>query len=295
MAVEDGSAGDTWGVPAFMTSELSGRVVLITGASRGIGRRTAEQLAEHKSRLALTARSAKDLQALADSLRAAGVECEVFPGDLTDADFRKTLMHGILTRFGALDGLVNAAGVASFAEFTDSTPEILRTVTELNFFAPVELIRLAQPHLLQSSLKGRREPWSAFVLNIASTAGRCGIPSLSEHCGSKHALIGFSEAIRLEFAQYDIDVLLVEPGVVKTDDHGKHFLQNKGKIHLDYEAGLSPEAAGKAVVQAILSRKRESAVGRDAWWALFCRRVWPRGMRWIMRRKVARFARNAEM
>lgn len=278
-----------------MTSELSGRTILVTGASRGIGRRTVEQLAAHKPRLALTARSADELHTLAESLRAEGVDCEAFPGDLTSDDFRKSLIAGVVARFGALDGLVNAAGVASFAEFADSTPEILRTVTELNFFAPVELIRLAQPHLLQSSLRGRREPWSSFILNIASTAGRCGIPSLSEHCGSKHALIGFSEAIRLEFAQYDIDVLLIQPGVVKTDDHGKHFLQNKGKIHLDYEGGLSPEAAGKAVVRVILSRKRESAVGRDAWWALFCRRVWPRGMRWIMRRKVARFTRIADL
>ncbi|MGL6075150.1 MAG: SDR family NAD(P)-dependent oxidoreductase [Fimbriiglobus sp.] len=273
-----------------MRRDLRGRVCVVTGASRGIGRRTAETLAKHGAKLALVARSAEDLQALAEKLRGQGVECEAYPTDITDPEARNKTVTAIVSRFGGLDVLINSAGTASFAEFVDSTPEILRRITEINFFASVEMIRLCQPHLLQSSLKGRKSGWRAAILNVASTCGRVGIPSFSEHCGSKHAITGFSEAIRLEFAQYDIDVLLVHPSLVKTDDSQKHYIQNRGKVWVNFENAVSADYAGERVVKALVRNWPETAVGRDAWWALFGKRAGPRFVRAIMRRKVRNFA-----
>ncbi len=275
-----------------MAQDLAGRVVVVTGASRGIGRRTARRLGTLRARLAVVARSADALATLVAELRAAGVECEAFPTDVTDPAARANLVADVVRRFGGIDVLVNSAGTASFAEFTDSTPEILRAVTEVNFFASVEMIRATQPELLKSSLKGRKDGtgWRAAVLNVASTCGRIGVPSMSEHCGSKHAITGFSEAIRLEFAQFDIDVLLVHPSLVKTDDPGKHYIRHAGKVDLDFAGAVSPEYAGDRVVEALLSRRRETPVGRDAWWACFGKRAWPRYIRWLMRRKVRNYA-----
>ena len=275
-----------------MAQDLAGRVVVVTGASRGIGRRTAERLGGHKARLAVVARTADALDTLVAKLRADGVECEAFPADVTDPAARAKLVADVVARFGGIDALVNSAGTASFAEFADSTPEILRTVTEVNFFASVEMIRVTQPELLKSSLKGRKDGsgWRAAVVNVASTCGRIGVASMSEHCGSKHAITGFSEAIRLEFAQFDIDVLLVHPSLVKTDDPAKHYLQHVGKVDLDFAGAVSPDYVGERVVGALVSRRRETPVGRDAWWACFGKRAWPRYIRWLMRRKVRRFA-----
>ncbi|OWK37725.1 Short-chain dehydrogenase/reductase SDR [Fimbriiglobus ruber] len=266
--------------------------MLVTGASRGIGRRAAENLAPHGAKLALTARSADELAKLAAQLRGAGAEVETYPCDLTDPAARERLVADVVARFGALDVLVNCAGVASFGEFATSTPEILRKVTEINFFAPAEMIRLCQPHLMASSLKGPKG-WRAAVVNVASICGRWGIPSLSEHCGSKHALVGLTEALRGEFARYDIDVLLVLPGVVRSDDLNRHLLRNDGRIYLDFEGAQRPEEVGVSVARSLIRNRTEAAVGFVSWWVWFGKRAAPRVVRWVMQRKVARYMKRA--
>ena len=262
------------------------RVVLVTGASRGIGRRVAQRLARDGARLAITARSADDLAKLVEEL---GDDAVAFPADLTDPAARDQLVANVVRWFGGLDVLVNAAGVASFGEFATSTPEILRTVTEINFFVPVELMRLAVPHLVRSWEGGYRPA----ILNVASLCGRVGIPSLPEHCGSKHALVGLSEALRTEFARFDIDVLLVLPGVVRSDDLNRHLLRNEGKIYLDFEGAQPPEEVGEAVVKCLVRNRAETAVGWVSWWVWLADRAGPRMLRGAMHRKARRGAKRA--
>ena len=144
--------------------------------------------------------------------------------------------------------------------------------------------------MLKSSLAGRKtDGWRAAIVNVASTCGRIGVPGMSEHCGSKHAVTGFTEAIRLEFAQFDIDVLMVHPSLVKTDDPAKHYIQNKGKVHLAFDKAVPPEEVAARLVKSLETRKRETAVGFDAWWACFGKRAWPRLVRWMFRRKVRKY------
>src|SRR5688572_15556388 len=104
-----------------MRRDVRGRVVLITGASRGIGKRVAGRLANRGAKLALTARSAGDLAALADELRKTGTDVEAFPADLTNPEDREQLVAAVVARFGGLDVLINSAGVCSFGEFSTST------------------------------------------------------------------------------------------------------------------------------------------------------------------------------
>src|SRR5438105_4151073 len=99
-----------------MRRDLRGRVVLVTGASRGIGRRAALRLAKLGAKLALTARSADDLAKLVGEVKAAGAQVEAFPGDLTKPDDRERIVSGTAARFGRLDVLINCAGVCSFGE-----------------------------------------------------------------------------------------------------------------------------------------------------------------------------------
>src|SRR5262249_23319249 len=217
-----------------MRRDLRERVILVTGASRGIGRRTATRLAKLGARLALTARSVDDLAKVVAECRAAGTEAEAFPGDLTKPDDRVRIVTDTATRFGALDVLINSAGVCSFGEFSTSTEEIARKVLEVNFFAQAEMIRVVHPHLLKSAERAR-DGWHPAVVNVASICGRWGIPSMSEHCASKHAFVGLTEALRGEFQRYGIDVLLVLPGLVRSDDLNRHLLRNDGKIYLDFK------------------------------------------------------------
>src|SRR5262245_20826322 len=103
-----------------MRRDLHGRVILVTGASRGIGRRAAERLAQLGAILALTARSTTDLTQVVGQLRAAGAQAEAFPGDLTEPDDRARIVAQTVSRFGQLDVLINCAGVCSFGEFSTS-------------------------------------------------------------------------------------------------------------------------------------------------------------------------------
>jgi short-subunit dehydrogenase len=219
------------------------------------------------------------------------VEAEAYPGDLADPAAREKLVADVVARFGRLDVLVNAAGVASFGEFATSTPEILRKVTEINFFVPAELTRLAVPHLVKS-WEGGPKGWRPAVVNVASICGRVGIPSLPEHCGSKHALVGLTEALRAEFARFDIDVLLVLPGVVRSDDLNRHLLRNEGKIHLDFDGAQRPEEVGESVVRSLVRNRAEAAVGWVSWWVWFADRAGPRMLRGVMHRKARRGAKR---
>jgi short-subunit dehydrogenase len=156
---------------------------------------------------------------------------------------------------------------------------------EVNFFAQVELIRLVQPFLLRSS-EDAQDGWRPAVLNVASICGRWGIPSMSEHCGSKHALVGITEALRCEFQRYGIDVLLVLPGLVRSDDLNRHLLRNEGKIALDFEGAQPADEVAEAVVRSLIHNRAEAAVGFVSWCVWMARRLFPRGVRFFMQRKV---------
>jgi short-subunit dehydrogenase len=268
-----------------MRRDLRGKVVLITGASRGIGRRVCERLAKRGARLALTARSVDELTKVVGEARAAGAEAEAYPGDLTDAADRQRIVAGATERFGGLDVLVNCAGVCSFGEFSTSTESIVRRVLEVNFFAQSEMIRLVQPHLLLSA-KRAREGWRPAVVNVASICGRWGIPSMSEHCASKHAFVGLTEALRGEFERYGIDVLLALPGLVRSDDLNRHLLRNDGKIYLDFAGAQPSDEVAAAVVKSLVENRTEAAIGFVSWCVWMSRRLFPRGVRYFMQRKV---------
>ncbi|CAN5582070.1 SDR family NAD(P)-dependent oxidoreductase [soil metagenome] len=269
-----------------MRRDVRGRVVLVTGASRGIGRRVAMRLAERGARLAIAARSADELAKLAADLKHTGAEIAVFTVDLTSPAARAKLIEDVVARFGGLDILCNCAGVCSFGEFSTSREEINRQVLEINFFAPVELIRLAVPHLTKSRQGGYRPA----VLNLASICGRCGIPSMSEHCGSKHAFVGLTEALRGELCRFGIDVLLVLPGVVRSDDLNRHLLRNEGKIYLNFDGAQTSESVAESVMRSLERNRTEAASGFVSWWVWFGKRFWPRGVRRVMHRKVWRYA-----
>ncbi len=270
-----------------MLRNVRGRIVLITGASRGIGKRVAERLARLGARLALTARSTDDLSKIASDLRSTGAAVESFPADLTNAEDRQQLVDGVVRRFGGIDVLLNCAGVCSFGEFSTSTEEIVRRVLEVNFFAQVELIRLCQPHLARSFETAAT--WRPAVVNVASICGRWGIPSMSEHCASKHALVGITEALRGEFERFGIDVLLVLPGLVRSDDLNRHLLRNEGKIYLDFAGAQPSDEVADGVVRSLLRNRTEAAVGWVSWGVWLFRRLFPRAVRFFMQRKVWKY------
>jgi short-subunit dehydrogenase len=261
----------------MMRRDLRGARVLLTGASSGIGRSLAEQAAQAGARLVLTARSADRLERLADSLSANGAEVFAVPGDITSEADRQHILTAALERFDGLDVLINNAGVGSWCHFAESSEEILRRVFEVNFFAPAELIRLAIPVLH----KGRQPA----IVNVASMCGRRGIPAWSEYSASKFALCGLTEALRGEMVRFGIDVLLILPGLTRSE-LWSHLLRNTGRYQIDVDKGMPPEEVADGILRALRKNRTETVLGWDARWMLRVNRFLPRLVDALLARQV---------
>jgi short-subunit dehydrogenase len=258
-----------------MKRALTGCRVLVTGASRGIGHCIAAQAAAAGAQVVITARTREPLLEL--SLTQPRAHILPVAADLTKPTDRERLLDTIVGHFGGLDVLVNNAGVGSFGHFADSSEEVLRQVMEVNFFAPAELIRLAVPVLR----KGRQPA----IVNIASMCGRRALPAWSEYSASKFALAGLSEALRGEFVRFGIDVLLVLPGLTRTE-LGSHLLRNTGRMKIDFTHGMPPESVAGKVLDALQKNRTETIVGREARQMLLVNHFLPRLVDYLMARKV---------
>ena len=115
---------------------------------------------------------------------------------------------------------------------------------------------------------------------------------MSEHCASKHAFVGLTEALRGEFQRYGIDVLLVLPGLVRSDDLNRHLLRNEGKIYLDFEGAQPPDEVAADVVKCLTKNRTEKVSGWVSFWVWLGKRMFPRGVRFFMQRKVWKYARR---
>ena len=229
--------------------QIQGRRCLITGASSGIGLSVARELARQGGRVLLTARRKDRLDRAADSILADGGEVHTMSGDITDAKHRAELLDYALRELGGLDVLVNNAGVGAVGPFLESDPDTLRAVMEVNFFAPVELIREAAD-LLRTGIQ-------PAIVNIGSVLGHRAMPSKSEYSASKFALHGFSDALRAELVKEGIDVVLVSPSTTSSEFFDQ-LIEDKGTAAKN-PYGMAPEYVARKVVSA-LRRGRHEAI-----------------------------------
>jgi short-subunit dehydrogenase len=167
--------------------------------------------------------------------------------------------------------------VGSFGHFIDCSEDVLRQVMEVNFFAPVELIRLAIPHLAEG-----QQP---AIVNVGSMCGRRGLPAWSEYSGSKFALTGFSEALRAELVRFNIDVLLIQPGRTRSG-LGTNLLCNTGRMAMEFERGMAPKQVADGIVKALRRGRTETVLGGEAKWIVRLNRWVPRVVDRLIARRV---------
>jgi short-subunit dehydrogenase len=245
---------------------LTGCRALITGASSGIGRALAFELARHGTDLVLLARRAERLQEHANDIEKLGRRAICVVGDITDPDCRRRALDAARMELGGLDILVNNAGIAAHGRFAESDPARVRPLFETNFFAPVELIREALPLL--------REGRQPLVVNIGSILGQRAAPHKSEYSASKYAIHGFTEAIRPEFAKLGIELLLVAPGPTESE-HFETLLEDKGLPWPEPRRMPAAEVAGQ-IVGAIQSGRTFLITGWPSRFWLLLNRLSPR-------------------
>ncbi len=244
-----------------MRRYLTGARCLLTGASSGIGRALALRLARCSTSQVLVARDPHRLSVVAAEVRSLGATVEIVAGDITDERCRAAALAAAEQSFGGLDVLISNAGVGAVGRFADSSPDRLRRVIEVNFFAAVELLRAALPVLK----RGNRP----LVVMVGSILGHRATPQNSEYCASKFALRGFSESIRPELARLGIDLLLASPGATQTDFY-EHTLGTTKSPPWKHGRRSSPDAVAAAIVSAMRRGKREIIPGAT-----------PRLLRWL--------------
>lgn len=190
-------------------TQLKDRVVLITGASGGIGSELARQLAPMGVKLALCGRSREKLMNLKAETEALGAETMLWIGDITADDAPKGCIQAVVEHFGQLDILVNNAGLALSCPLEQTTAQQFDDIMALNVRAPYFLCQQALPVLRKSD--------APTILNIASVVGHKGYPLQSAYAASKHALIGMTKSLANEVYKEGIRVHIIAPGAVYTD------------------------------------------------------------------------------
>jgi short-subunit dehydrogenase len=190
---------------------MKGRRIILTGASEGIGRALALELAARGARVALAARDRERLETLAQECRTRGGEALAIPTDVTNQQDLEWLVNESVKTFGGLDAVIHNAGITMWSRF-DALADfsIFERLMEVNYLAPVRLTAQALPHLRKSR---------GLIVAVASLAGLTGVPERSGYAASKHAMIGFFDSLRIELAGTGVDVSVIAPDFVVSEIH----------------------------------------------------------------------------
>ena len=236
---------------------LQGNVVLLTGASRGLGKLIAQELGRKGARLALVARDKKGLDEVCQTISPDADRAFAIAADLSTLEGVRAAAEATYTHFGRVDILVNNAGMTNSFEFLKAEPEALARTVDVNLRAVVVLTRLVAEHMAQQH--------SGQIVNIASLAGVAGLPGEATYSGTKAAVRLFTFALRKELAPHGIRLTEMVIGPMETElldqleanryVHG--MFDNSRKLGL--VANLRPERVAVAVGQAI-EREKEVVV-----------------------------------
>lgn len=255
---------------------LRGKCVLITGGSEGIGAACAAAFRRRGARLALVARNEERLR------QVGGADAVIVAGDLTEPEVRRRAIEATVERFGALDVLINNAGVGLYAPTASASMPLVRRMWELNFFVPLELVQLAVPHL---------ERQGGVIVNVSSIAGKVTLPWLTLYSASKFALNSLTDGLRIELKAKGIHTIAVCPGYVTTRFQ-EHVLEGRPSARVERSRmfSITAEQCAEAIAVAVEKRKRTVVIPAAGWLLAGVARVLPALLDW----QLARIYRSVE-
>jgi len=245
-------------------SAFHDNVVVITGASSGIGRSLALQLAEQGARLALAARDGARLEEVAAECRRRAGDVLVVPTDVSEPAQCEHLVALAAAAFGRIDTLINNAGISMWARFDELRDlAVLERVMRVNYFGSVYCTYYALPHLKRT--RGR-------IVAVVSLTGKAGVPTRSGYAASKHAMAGFFDSIRIELADHGVGVTTVYPGFVATEARRRALGPDgeplRTSLVREHEV-MTADACAATILRAAARRKREvvmTARGKVGMW-----------------------------
>lgn len=255
--------------------QIAGKVVVITGASQGIGEACAAEFARAGARLSLSGRDEARLRAVSPGALST-------PGDITDAQVRRDLINRTLEHYGAIDILINNAGIGIYRPSWDTPMDEVRSLMETNFFAALGLAQLVAPHMRQ-----RR---TGMIVNVGSIAGKMTLPWMTLYSASKSALGTLTEGLRMELHRDNVRTMLVCPGYVKTG-----FQQNvlagqpPDKVLRGRKMAITPSECAAAIRRGVERDARTVLAPRSGWLLVAAMRMFPA----IVERRMAQMIGTA--
>ena len=232
-------------------SEFTDKVVIITGASSGIGKACALEFADKGAKVVLAARNENELLKVKNSIIKMGGEASFKKTDIRRIDDCKDLIDKTIGEYGKIDVLINNAGVSMRASFEDLDLRIIKEMIDTNFYGAVYCTKFALPHLLNQ--KGT-------IICVSSISGLTPLPGRTGYCASKHAMDGFFNTLRLENSKKGLNVLVVHPGFTSSNIRNSALDKNNHKqkeTPRNEERMMSSQKVAQKIVKAVIKRKRD--------------------------------------
>ena len=260
-----------------MRPPIDEQVVVITGASSGIGRETARRLGASGASVVLAARNEEGLSEIKDELEASGCTATYVVTDVAEPGQVQYLAQQAVERMGRIDAWVNNAGIGIYGHFADTTPEEMRRVIEVNLLGEMYGSKAALEHM---STRG-----SGVIVNVSSALARRSVPLLAAYCASKHGITGFSESLRMELQRDfpDIHVVEVLPASMNTPLF-EHARSKLGVLPRPLAPVYQPSVVADAILRACTSPQREIFAGGTGKGLEFAQRIAPGAVDWYLRR-----------
>ncbi len=251
---------------------MKDKVVIITGASSGIGLALAQEFAAKGSLLVLAARSKDKLDEVAEQLGKQGAQVLTVRADVTVEADCKAMVEAAVSRFGRVDVLINNAGISMRALFKDLDLDVLRQVMDINFWGTVYCTKYAMPYLLKS--KGS-------IVGVSSIAGYRGLPARSGYSSSKFAMQGFLESLRTELLMEGVHVLVACPGFTASNIRNVALTadgSSQGESPLNEGKIMSAEEVAAHIHKAVVKRKRTLILTTQGRMTVLLNKLFPKWM-----------------
>ncbi|MGY5149512.1 MAG: SDR family NAD(P)-dependent oxidoreductase [Candidatus Nitrosopumilus sp. bin_68KS] len=225
------------------------KLVLITGASSGIGKESAIEFAKLGANIILIARRKDKLEQIANELKKFHVLTLVYQCDVSKKDQVKEMSQLIFEKFDSIDILVNNAGFAIYGSVSDLSIRDIESQMETNYFGMVYCIKEFLPSMLKKK--------SGHIVNVASVAASFGLPGIASYCASKFAMLGFSEGLKHELKDTGVGITVVSPIMVRTNFFDHSSFEKMPKYS---PTSLDPKTVAKSIIKAANSSRLEIVV-----------------------------------
>ena len=250
---------------------MKDKVVIVTGASSGIGKACAEEFGRNGAKVVITGRNAVSLQETARYLSAAGIDTLPIVADASQEADNRRMVEEALRKYGKIDILINNAGISMRALFADLDLDVFKKVMDINFYGTVYATKYCLPHILAS--KGS-------IVGISSINGYRGTPARTAYTASKYAMQGFLESLRTEVMKKGVHVLVACPGFTASNIRNAALLANgqpQGESPREEQKLMSSEEVARHILKATRQRKRDLILTTQGKMAVFLNK-WIPGM-----------------